>query len=130
MSASGTTTLVLVTSDHGEQLGDHGLIGKSGFFEGSFHVPVPGSRSAPRRSRRPRGIDAFTENVDIFPTLAEAMGLEVPAQCDGVSLTALLHGERPDWWRGAAHWEFDWRTARQSPTAVASRLLGPAARAA
>jgi arylsulfatase A-like enzyme len=32
-------TWVLVTSDHGEDLGDHGLINKGGFFEGSYHVP-------------------------------------------------------------------------------------------
>lgn len=103
-------TLILVTSDHGEQLGDHGLMGKSGFFEGSFHVPCL------VRDPRPGAVaglvvDAFTENVDVFPTLAEAMGLEIPAQCDGVSLMALLHGERPEWRRGAAHWEFDWRSA-------------------
>ncbi len=101
-------TLILVTSDHGEQLGDHGLVGKSGFFEASYHVPCvargPGAVGG-------TVVDAFTENVDVFPTLAEAMGLEVPAQCDGLPLTPLLHGERPAWWRDAAHWEFDWRSA-------------------
>jgi arylsulfatase A-like enzyme len=101
-------TLVLVTSDHGEQLGDHGLIGKSGFFEQSFHIPclVRGPNVAPGLV-----VDAFSENVDVFPTLAQAMGLEVPAQCDGAALTPLLRGETPDWWRTAAHWEFDWRSA-------------------
>ncbi|HEY1414398.1 MAG TPA: sulfatase-like hydrolase/transferase [Caulobacteraceae bacterium] len=101
-------TLILVTSDHGEQLGDHGLIGKSGFFEASFHVPClvrgPGVGAG-------LVVDAFTENVDVFPTLAEAMGLEVPAQCDGMALTPFLRGEAPAAWREAAHWEFDWRSA-------------------
>jgi arylsulfatase A-like enzyme len=101
-------TFILVTSDHGEQLGDHGLIGKSGFFEQSFHVPClvrgPGLAAG-------RRIEAFTENVDVFPTLAEVMGLEVPAQCDGRSLGPWLRGEAPDGWRDAAHWEFDWRSA-------------------
>src|SRR5690606_8975037 len=40
-------TLVILTSDHGEQLGDHGLMGKFGFYEASQHVPlivrVPGA---------------------------------------------------------------------------------------
>ena len=54
-------------------------------------------------------VEAFTENVDILPTLCEAMGLPVPAQCDGVPLTPFLDGEAPPWWRTAAHWEFDWR---------------------
>ena len=101
-------TLILVTSDHGEQLGDHGLIGKSGYFEASFHVPClvrgPGVAAG-------LVTDAFTENVDIFPTLAETMGLEVPAQCDGMSLWPFLSGEAPAEWRDAAHWEFDWRSA-------------------
>ena len=48
---------------------------------------------------------------DSFPTLCDAMGIEVPLQCDGVPLTPLLHGEEPPWWRDAAYWEFDWRDA-------------------
>jgi arylsulfatase A-like enzyme len=56
-----------------------------------------------------RVVDDFTENVDLFPTICEAMGIEVPAQCDGLPLTAHLRGERPLWWRDEAHWEYDWR---------------------
>ena len=49
-------TFVLVTSDHGDQLGDHGLLGKLGYFEESYRVP--GIVRDPRRpeahgSRRP-----------------------------------------------------------------------------
>jgi arylsulfatase A-like enzyme len=54
-------------------------------------------------------VERFTENVDILPTLCEAMGIAVPAQCDGVPLTPFLEGGEPPWWREAAHWEFDWR---------------------
>ncbi len=101
-------TFILVTADHGEQLGDHGLIQKGGFFEQSYHVvglvrdPRPGAA-------RGAVIEAFTENVDIFPTLCEAMGIDVPAQCDGASLTPFIEGRAPADWRAAAHWEFDWR---------------------
>lgn len=101
-------TFIVVTSDHGEQLGDHGLIQKVGFLEGSYHVPA-----IVRDPRVPRAhgdvVDAFTENVDIFPTICEAIGLDVPVQCDGLPLTPFLRGETPPWWREAAHWEFDWR---------------------
>lgn len=102
-------TFVVVTADHGEQLGDHGLIQKAGFFEESYHIPCLIRDPRPGAAR---GVvsRAFTEAVDVFPTLAEAMGLEVPAQCDGTSLASLLAGEKPERWRDAAHWEFDWRS--------------------
>jgi len=101
-------TFIVVTADHGEQLGDHGLMQKGGFFEQSYHILglVRDPRSGAARGAV---VEAFTENVDIFPTLCEAMGIEVPAQCDGAPLTAFLRGEAPPWWRDAAHWEFDWR---------------------
>jgi arylsulfatase A-like enzyme len=101
-------TVVIVTADHGEQLGDHGLIQKVGYFEESHHV-----LSLVRDPSRPQAhgtvVDAFTENVDIFPTVCELVGIPVPAQCDGLPLTPYLSGEMPPWWRAAAHWEFDWR---------------------
>lgn len=98
-------TLVIVTADHGDQLGDHGLIEKLGFFPQSYHIiglwrdpRLPGGRS----------VTHFTENVDLMPTLAEALGLDQPVQCDGRSLGPLLAGEDVSW-REAAHYEWDSR---------------------
>ena len=101
-------TVVVVTSDHGEQLGDQGTLGKGGFFEASYHVPAI-IRDPRQSDAHGTAVDWFTENVDILPTLCEAMGIEVPAQCDGMPLTPFLRGEQPPWWRAAAHWEYDWR---------------------
>ncbi|MCU1485518.1 MAG: phosphonate monoester hydrolase [Actinomycetia bacterium] len=110
-------TFVVLTSDHGEQLGDHGLVGKLGWFEASYHVPA-----FVRDPRRPGGhgtvVDAFTENVDVLPTLCEALDMPVPAQCDGLPLTPFLDCEAPPWWRTAAHWEFDWRLLRPDRVAA------------
>jgi arylsulfatase A-like enzyme len=98
-------TIVVVTADHGEMLGDHGLRDKGGFFEQSQHIVgiarTPGCAEG-------RVIDEFTENVDIMPTLADLFGIDVPLQCDGRSLVPFLRGEVPTEWREAAHWEFDW----------------------
>jgi arylsulfatase A-like enzyme len=101
-------TVVVITADHGEQLGDQGLIQKMGFFESSYHII-----GIVRDPRHPQGhgtvVDDFTENVDIMPTLCEALGQPVPVQCDGLPLTPVLRGDRPTRWRTAAHYEWDWR---------------------
>ena len=100
-------TLVVVTSDHGEQLGDHGLIEKLGFFPQSYHVL--GLWRDPRSTNNGASVHEFTENVDLLPTLCEAIGVGVPSQCDGASLSALLRGEGVAW-RAYAHYEWDYRT--------------------
>jgi arylsulfatase A-like enzyme len=101
-------TLIVVTADHGEQLGDQGLLGKAGFYESSYNV-----LSLIRDPALPDGhgcvIDAFTENVDILPTICERINAPTPMQCDGVSLSPFLRGAAPATWREAATYEWDWR---------------------
>ena len=101
-------TVIVITSDHGEQLGDQGLQQKCGYFESSYHI-----LGIVRDPSCPQGhgtvVSEFTENVDIAPTLCEAMGIPVPLQCDGLPLTPFLRAQRPSRWRTAAHYEWDWR---------------------
>jgi arylsulfatase A-like enzyme len=101
-------TVVVVSSDHGEQLGDQGLLNKAGFFESSYHigciVRVPHLSAA-----HGNVVNEFTENIDIFPTLCEVMGEAIPIQCDGMSLQSFLNNETPTRWRDAATYEWDWR---------------------
>ncbi|HEY5106953.1 MAG TPA: alkaline phosphatase family protein [Caulobacteraceae bacterium] len=119
-------TLIIFTSDHGEELGDHWLLGKGGYFDGSYHIPLivrdPRREASGRRGTR---VSRFTEHVDIVPTLLEAIGAKVPRQCDGVSLAPFITGEdAPSVWRDAAHWEYDFRDDASSSTSDAQ---GPAA---
>lgn len=108
-------TVIVLTADHGDQLGDHGLIGKMGWFAESYRIPAMVSDP-----RRPGGhgtvLNIPTENVDVLPTLCDLMGVDTPAQCDGVSLDCWLDGtttppaiEAASTWRQAVSWEFDWR---------------------
>ena len=103
-------TLVVLTSDHGETLGDHWVMHKLGWFDQTFHVPLIVRDPRDRfDATRGRVVDGFTEHVDVLPTIAELIGAEVPLQCDGRALTPWLEGETPEDWRSEVHSEFDFR---------------------
>jgi arylsulfatase A-like enzyme len=84
-------TLIVFTSDHGEALGDHGLVQKGcRFYEGLVRVPLlwswPGHLAQGLRS------DALVELTDITPTLLELAGLPIPPRVQGRSLLPILTG--------------------------------------
>lgn len=104
-------TLVIFTCDHGEQLGDHHLLGKNGYFDQSFHVPLI-IRDPDARADGTRGtiVSDFTESVDVMPTILAWLDGEIPRACDGAPLLPFLRGEgRPARWRTHVHYEFDYR---------------------
>ena len=87
-------TMIIFTSDHGELLGDHGLIYKGcRFFEGLVHVPLlvwwPGKSVKGLQS------NALVELVDLAPTVLDAAGIEVPYTMQGKSLLPIIQGEAP-----------------------------------
>ncbi|MFW5814163.1 MAG: sulfatase [Spirochaetota bacterium] len=84
-------TIIVYTSDHGESLGDHGLLLKGcRFYEGLVRVPLivagPGFAAGQRS-------DALVELTDIAPTLLEVAGMEPPERFVGRSLAPMLRGE-------------------------------------
>jgi iduronate 2-sulfatase len=89
------STVVILWGDHGWKLGDYGAWCKHTNFELDTHVPmvlsVPGQKNAGGAT------SALVEYVDIYPTLAEACGLEVPAQCEGKSMMPLLEDPGREW---------------------------------
>jgi arylsulfatase A-like enzyme len=109
LAASGELerTLVIVTADHGEMLGDGWQLGKQGFRPEAFHVPLIIRHPAQRADGRV--VDAFTEHVDLVPTILDATDITIPRQCDGYSLLPFLAGETPRGWRDAAVYEHDFR---------------------
>ncbi len=104
-------TLVVFTSDHGEQLGDHHLLGKVGYFDQSFRIPLviraPGEGGG-------RIVDDPTESIDLMPTMLDWLGAPVPQTIDGRSLMAFVRGGRPDKWRTELHYEYDFRDIHYS----------------
>ncbi len=109
-------TVIIFTSDHGAQLGDHYLLGQGPYFDQTFHVPliirVPDGK---RRQQSGCVIDAFTESIDIFPTIMDIFGADIPIQCDGRSLVPFLIGETPEKFRTEVHWEYDFRYSGYLP---------------
>ena len=103
-------TLIVFTGDHGEQLGNHHLLGKIGYFDESYRIPMI-VRDPRQEANGTRGAVEvrFTETIDAMPTILEWLGLPVPRQCDGRSLLAFCEGEPPADWRTEVHYEFDFR---------------------
>lgn len=107
-------TLIVFTSDHGELLGDHWLFGKTTYFDASYHIPLI-IRDPRPGAQRGKTIKAFTEAVDVMPTILDWLGTEPPRACDGHSLLPFLKGPDlnvapPGNWRQEIHWEFDFRS--------------------
>lgn len=83
-------TIVVLVGDHGWNLGEHTLWTKHSLFDVTLRTPLivrvpdrPGVR-----------IDAVTDLLDLFPTLAELTGLPMPPDLDGMSLVPVM--EDPD----------------------------------
>ncbi|HEY2026882.1 MAG TPA: sulfatase-like hydrolase/transferase, partial [Gemmatimonadaceae bacterium] len=106
-------TLIVFTSDHGEQLGDHYLLGKIGYHDESFRIPLVIVDPAAAATRG-NIVDLPTESVDVMPTLLDWIGAAIPDACDGRSLVPILRGSTPPDWRDALHYEFDFRDTPNS----------------
>ncbi len=86
-------TLIIYTSDHGDMVGDHGLVRKGcRFYEGLVRVPLifwyPGKTKQNLQS------DALVELIDIFPTIMDITGLPVHDRVQGKSLLPIMTGEK------------------------------------
>ncbi len=99
-------TLIIVTSDHGEMLGDHFMWGKESPFDPAFHVPLV-IRDPRRRATAGRAVDALTESIDVAPTILGWLGQPPPPAFDGHSLLPFLDGAGPEAWRDHVFFEYD-----------------------
>lgn len=103
-------TMIVVTSDHGDYLGDHWLGEKDLFHEPSVKIPL--IIYDPRReadATRGTTCDALVESIDLAATFVEAGGGKVPGHIiEGRSLMPWLNGETPDDWRDFVISEYDY----------------------
>ena len=83
-------TIIVLWGDHGWHLGDHGLWCKHTNYEQAVRSPL--LISAP--GIKPGRTKSVTEFVDIFPTLCELSGIEIPENLDGKSLASIMKNPR------------------------------------
>jgi arylsulfatase A-like enzyme len=113
-------TLIVVTSDHAEMLGEHYVWSKEIYFDQSFHLPLVIRDPRPEANvTRGRKVDALTQAIDVMPTILDWIGQEIPRSCDGVSLLPLLEGPAPPDWRDAVFFEHDFRDVRNQRVEIA-----------
>ena len=110
MQGFSDDTIIVLWADHGWQLGEHNEWCKHTNFEDATHVPfllhVPSITDGGMKTQ------GFVELIDIFPTLAELAGLEIPPLCpegnhklltcvEGSSVVPLLKDPNQTWKKAA-----------------------------
>jgi uncharacterized sulfatase len=106
-------TIVVFISDHGYNLGEHGLWQKRSLYEDSARVPfiirAPGNKVVGQSTQR------VTELIDLYPTLADLCGLSPDKRAQGKSLRPLLEDPQRAW-ANAAYTQVDFGAANRDAT--------------
>ena len=81
-------TILIITADHGEGFGEHGIYGHGNtFFDEVYHVPLIIKMPNVKEGKK---IKELVQSIDIMPTALEASGIDVPHQAQGKSLVGLI----------------------------------------
>jgi N-acetylglucosamine-6-sulfatase len=112
-------TVVIYMGDNGFMFGEHGLIDKRVAYETSIRVPL--LMQCPDLFAGNTVVNELVANIDIAPTVLEAMALEKPPHMDGESLIGLGRGKHSSW-RDHLLYVYYWeKNYPQSPTVFALR---------
>ncbi|MEJ6571554.1 MAG: sulfatase [Akkermansiaceae bacterium] len=112
-------TLVIYMGDNGFMFGEHGLIDKRVAYETSMRVPM--LMQCPSIIKGGTVVDEMVANIDVAPTVMQAMGLEKPAHMDGESFLPLAIGKKTKW-RNDFLYVYYWeKNFPQTPTTFAIR---------
>ncbi len=91
---NGRKTIVVITSDHGDEFQEHGLLYHNNVVtEELIRVPLVIWRTG---DNEPRRVDDLVRHIDVLPTLAEIVRAPLPARAIGASLLPLMRGERDE----------------------------------
>ena len=83
-------TIIVFLADHGDHAGDHRLVNKSFSYDSTLRIPfivhVPGTAKSGR-------LQDFVQNVDLFPTFCDLLGLPKPEMLQGHSFAGIFAPE-------------------------------------
>ena len=97
-------TLLVVTADHGEMLGDHHSWGKMSVYDAAYHTPLIVRMAGGVEGAQ---ISKPTESIDIVPTILDWVGQPAHDAMNGMTLMPLLEGNQPEKWRKYSFSELD-----------------------
>ena len=86
-------TIIILTSDHGEDFMEHGTISHKDVYDVNLHIPL--IFKIPHELSKGKKVGACVRSIDIFPTILDLSGLSSEGKGEGLSLLPLMSG-RPD----------------------------------
>ncbi|MEI7676620.1 MAG: sulfatase [Bacteroidales bacterium] len=92
-------TIIILWGDHGWNLRDHGLWGKTTDFESCAKAPL--IIAAPHKEGNGKSANGLVEFVDVYPTLCELASLSLPSHLEGTSAVTLLNDPSKTWKKAA-----------------------------
>lgn len=98
-------TIIVVTSDHGESLGEGGRLGHGNLYDTDLHAPL--MIALPRGERGGTRVTDQVSTVDLVPTLIELAGLPEDPELDGISRVPDLYGQQSAGQRDAWSYSHD-----------------------
>lgn len=85
-------TIIVLSADHGDLMGSHGMMAKHVWYEESIRIPF--LIRWPEKIRPARDKETLVNSVDVMPTLLSVMGMEIPDTVQGTDLSAGMLGEK------------------------------------
>lgn len=111
-------TIIVLWGDHGWKLGEHDAWAKHSNVEEDTRAPLV--ISIPGMAQKGKHTNALVEFVDLYPTLAEVVGLQLPSHLEGTSFKPLLtNPELP--WKNAAFSQYPRKVGAQNLMGYAMR---------
>lgn len=90
-------TIIILWSDHGFHLGEMGIWGKATNYEVATRVPLIIWTPDVSEENQGKTTNALVELIDMYPTLAELAGLDIPEHVEGTSFKPLLKNPNLEW---------------------------------